>query len=225
MWKLALITGIGLAAGFAALGCSDSAEPSSVTGYDWRLIVAYDSAGIPKMDTLSFHWPRGSLPVKIWVEDQDSLPARVQEGITLWKTAFTSGEWNATIVADSTTADVIFLATQPPPALRASHVRVHAMASPCYGTVDLETGATRFEVLEPMHAYVFPSLPSDPNITSCLRTIAAHELGHTLGLFQESPDSLDIMYAFPTATTLSARDIATARNAYHTPSDMVPVRP
>jgi len=225
MRNLGHIIGIGLTAGFVTLGCGDSAGPSTTTGYDWRLVVAYDSAGIPKMDTLSFHWPRSSLPVKIWVEDQDSLPARVQEGITLWKTAFTSGEWNATIVADSSTADVIFRAAPPPPVLRASDLRFHALLSPCFGATDVQTGATRFELLEPIHSYVFPSFPNDPNITRCLRTVAAHELGHTMGLFQHSPDSLDLMYAFPTATTLSARDIATARDAYHTPSDMVPVRP
>jgi hypothetical protein len=225
MRNLGVITGIGLTAGLVALGCGDGAGPSSVTGYDWRLIVAYDSAGIPKMDTLSFHWPRSSLPVKIWVEDQYALPVRVQEGITLWKTAFRSGEWDATIVSDSTTADVIFRAIQPPPVLRASGVRVHALVAPCFGATDVLTGATRFELLEPIRSYVFPSLPNDPNITACLRAVAAHELGHTMGLFQHSSDSLDLMYAFPTVTALSARDIATVRNAYHSPSDMVPVRP
>ena len=224
MRKFYLVAGLGLSAVIVGLGCGDSAGPSTVAGYDWRLIVTYDSAG-PRMDTLSFHWPRSYLPVKIWVENQDELPTRVQEGIALWKTAFQSGEWDASIVADSTTADVIFRAAQPPPVLRAAGLRVNALVSPCLGATDVQTGATRFELAEPIHAYVFPSFPNDPNVTACLRTVAAHELGHTLGLFQHSPDSLDLMYAFPTATTLSQRDIATARDAYHTPSDMVPVRP
>ena len=119
MRKFYLVAGLGLSAVIVGLGCGDSAGPSTVAGYDWSLIVTYDSAG-PRMDTLSFHWPRSYLPVKIWVENQDELPTRVQEGIALWKTAFQSGEWDASIVADSTTADVIFRAAQPPPVLRAA---------------------------------------------------------------------------------------------------------
>ena len=68
-------------AGIATLAaCSDIVSPVRNARYDWRLIVAYDSAG-PRLDTLSFHWPRNSVPVKLWVEDASDLKARAREGI------------------------------------------------------------------------------------------------------------------------------------------------
>ena len=53
--------------------CSELASPTRSDAYDWRLIVTFDSLG-PQFDTLSFHWPRSRLPVRIWVEDAGGLP-------------------------------------------------------------------------------------------------------------------------------------------------------
>jgi len=211
-------------AGLAILAaCSDIVSPVRNQRYDWRLIVAYDGAG-PRVDTLSFHWPRNQVPVKMWVEDASDLKARAREGIALWKDAFLYGEWDARLVDDSTSAQVIVRLLQPPP-LRAGAIRMAASAQPCFGATDVDTGATRFEIVLPIRSYVFPSVPNDPGLEDCMRHVTSHEIGHTMGLFQHSTDSLDLMYGVPTVDFLSERDVGTAENAYHFKPDMVPVRP
>ena len=222
MTRTSCFTALSLTALAAGIACSDIIAPSRNVRYDWRLIVNFDSAG-PRVDTLSFHWPRGSIPVKVWVENQYNIPDRIREGIALWKPAFVYGEWNAKVVADSNLADVIVRTIQPPPLAIAPAHRFPALVEPCIGATDVDTGATRFQLVVPIHVYVFPTLPADTGITRCLRTVAAHELGHSLGLFQHSADSLDLMFSVPTATRLSDRDVGTAVNAYHFAADMVPV--
>jgi Matrixin len=201
-----------------AIACSDVVAPSRNSRYDWRLLVDYDSAGL-RVDTLSFHWPRNHLPVKIWVEDQYGMPGFIEQGIRLWRAAFLYGEWDGVEVSDSSTADVIVRTIIPPP--QSIPGRVPA----CVGATDVDTVSNRFQLRVPIRLYVYPSIPNDPNLDACLRTVAAHELGHSLGLFQHSSDSLDLMYGVPTATFLSDRDLGTVLNAYHFKADMVPVRP
>jgi predicted Zn-dependent protease len=206
----------------AAVACSDIVSPSRAgLGYDWRLLVQYDSTGGPYVDTLSFHWPRSSLPVKIWVEDQDNLPAHVRTAIATWKAAFLYEEWDAKLVSDSNTADVIVRAIQPPPQVPV----LHALAEACIGATDVDTVATRHELKIPVRAFVYVSIPDDPRLDECLQTVATHELGHTMGLFQHSKDSTDIMYAVPIADALTDADVATVISAYHFKPTMTPVRP
>jgi hypothetical protein len=218
MTRRATLTFAALAAVAVGIACSDVVAPSRNARYDWRLLVNYDSAG-PRVDTLSFHWPRNHLPVKIWVEDQYGLPGFIRDGIRLWQGAFLYGEWDGVVVGDSSTADVIVRTIQPPPQ------SIPGMLPPCLGATDVDTVSNRFQLRVPIRVFVYPSIPGDPTLGACLRTVAAHELGHSLGLFQHSTDSLDLMYGVPRATFLSDRDLGTALNAYHFKADMVPVRP
>lgn len=217
--RVALVTGAGA---FAALACGEGAGPDRVEPYDWQLLIPFDSAGF-RIDTLTFHWPPPSVPVKIWVENQSGLPGHVAAGITLWREAFPGGAWTATITVDSNTADIIVrhlpAGSAPSPARRATR------RLSCEGATDVDTVATRFELRLPMRVYVYPSVPGAPDINACLATASAHELGHTLGILQHSPDPADLMFATPTASAPTDRDLASARAAYQAPADMVPVRP
>jgi len=211
---------LGLAAALAA-ACGDGAGPTRAQPYDWQLLVPYDSLGF-RVDTLTFHWPPASIPVKIWVENQSGLPGHFSAAIALWRDAFPGGAWNATIIQDSATADVIVRhlpASTPAAALRATR------RLSCEGATVVDTVATRFELRLPMRVFVYPSIPGAPDINQCLAIASAHELGHSLGILQHSPDEADLMYPTPTATAPTDRDLASARAAYQAPADMVPVRP
>ncbi len=211
-----------VAAVATSIACSDIVSPSRSARYDWRLIVDYDSAGLPFSDTLSFHWPRNRLPVKIWVENQFDMPSHIRHGIGLWRGAFLYNEWDGKIVDDSNTADVIVRTVTPPPQ---SQIRLAGMVPSCVGATDVDTVNTRFELRVPIRVFVVPSIPGAPDLDQCLETVAAHELGHSMGLFQHSADSTDLMFTVPTAQGLTDRDVGTALNAYHFRADMVPVRP
>jgi predicted Zn-dependent protease len=197
-------------AGIALLvACSEIVSPVRNQRYDWRL---------------SFHWPRDQVPVRLWVQDTFDLQDRVREGIALWRGAFLYREWDGTLVDDSTKADVIVRLLLPPP-VRAGSIRLAGGVPPCFGATDVDTVNTRYQLLVPIRTYIFPSLPNDPGILDCMRWVTSHEIGHTMGLFQHSTDSLDLMYGLPAVDVLSDRDVGTAQNAYHYLPDMVPLRP
>jgi predicted Zn-dependent protease len=205
----------------ACLACADSGGPDRPAPYEWRLFVPVGSG--PAVDTLSFHWPESSLPVKIWVEDQYDVPDRVREGIALWKRDLNRGEWNATVVADSSTADVIVRATEASAVVAGARLRTGFVS--CEGLTVIDTVATRFQLRVPVRMYVYPIDPGAGDVEGCLHTVATHELGHVLGIFQHSPEPSDIMFATPSVAQPSDRDASTAYEAYHTPANMVPVRP
>ena len=74
----------------------------------------------------------------------------------------------------------------------------------CDGATDLDTVATRFELRIPLHVYVNPLVATnDPDLARCLRVTTAHELGHSLGIFQHSPDANDLMFTAPAVDALS----------------------
>ncbi len=212
----------GLAAALAlGWACTDIAGPARPAPYEWRLFVPNDTGGL---DSLSFHWPRASLPVRFWAEDTFDLSRHVSDGIALWKAAFLYGEYDAVLVADSSLADVIVRAGVPPKVGLVPPVRLGAMLPECEGATVFDTVATRHQLGLPMHIYINQRLPGG-DLETCLEVTVAHEIGHSLGLFDHTSDTTDLMYSNPVVTHLSARDVRTAEAIYHIPADMVPVRP
>jgi hypothetical protein len=204
-----------LAVGLAGLSCADIASPSRSQVYEWRRIV---STGPGTEDTLSFYWPRSRLPVRVWVQDSLNLPAHVQDGIEQWKAAFLYREFDAVVIADSSTADVVVLAGS---AVKGgfSVIRLaSALAPECEGGTDFDLPSGSRELQPPIRVFVNPRFdPALPGVDECMALTTTHELGHAIGIFAHSPDAGDIMFSDPVVPELSARDRATAERAYHVP--------
>ena len=201
-----------LAAGGVMLSCADIATPSRNNAYEWRRLVT-TATGV---DTLSFHWPRSSLPVRIWAEDSLSLPAHVEHAIGEWEAAFLYGEFSAVAVSDSNEADVIVTSGIAPEG-GFSISRLESRRAPeCQGATDIELDASGQEIRRPIRVYVNPRFaPGSPGLDACMALTTTHEVGHSLGIFTHSPDAGDIMFGDPIVSVLSPRDRSTAELAYH----------
>ena len=202
-----------------ALSCAEATSPSRVPSYEWRLPTE------DGLDTLSFHWPTDMLPVKIWVEDSLGMPDRVNEAIEAWRSAFLYGEYDAILVSDSSSADVVVRVLVAPRKAMATVGRLQTLFPGCEGATDIDTVTTRFQLQLPVRMYLTPRYdPATTDLTECFRITARHELGHSLGLFQHTSDIRDIMYGDPEAEGLSAPDINTAQIAAHWPANLIPTR-
>lgn len=202
-----------------ALSCADIAAPNRSEAYEWRRIVP---TGPGTADTLSFHWPRSRLPVRIWAEDSLNLVADVRGGIERWEAAFLYGEFEAVMVTDSSTADVVVRvesAVQSGFSIR----RLHALAPECEGGTDFELPAGSNELSLPVRVFVNPRFdPAAPGVAECMALTTTHELGHAIGILAHSPVTTDIMYADPSVSSLSSRDRVTAEVAYHSEPSLTP---
>lgn len=207
-----------------AWACSDVVSPPGDDYYEWRLEAPSPSG--TGVDTISFHWPADRLPVRIWVEQSDPLPADVANAITVWGDQFLHGEWDATVVSDSATADVV-VTSQTPPQLRLSATRVgSALAPQCAGATDLDVSDDHTQLRLPIRIYInAQSSPGTPGLDRCMALTVAHEIGHSLGIFRHSPNSADLMYFDPSVELPSARDQTTAQIVYDSPSTLEPVGP
>ena len=214
-----------LSAALVLAGCAELSAPNRPVPYESRLFVNFDDNGTPAIDSLRFHWPAASMPVSFWVEDSLDAPLHVRNAIRTWKDAFLYREWDARIVADSNSADVIVRVIQAPPKPAPALLRLLSLRPECEGVTDLDTVATRQQLRLPLRIYLNPRLPDDPSLSLCMGITAVHEMGHTMGLFQHTGDPADIMFTDPVATVLSGRDISTVEALYHRESDMTPVRP
>src|SRR3954471_733759 len=206
-------TGLVPLAPATATACSDASSPGPNDFYEWRLIVA--SPGGSGDDSLTFHWPQNRLPVRIWVEDAANLPTHVSAGLSAWRRGLLPTQFDGEVVSDSATADVIVRAGVGSGA-QFSRTRLHsALAPECSGATDLDISADHAELHLPVRVYVDPRTdPSAPGLDECLALTTTHELGHALGIWRHSDSASDIMFADPTVTEPSDRDLETAQLVY-----------
>ena len=206
----------------AGAACSDIATPIRFDFYEWRLIVP-KAIGSGE-DSLSFHWAQSRLPVRIWVEDAADLPTHVPNAIAAWRRAFLYDEFDATVVSDSTTADVIIRATSAPGTSFARARLYSALAPQCAGSTDLDISDDHTQLRLPVRIFINPSAdPTTPGLAECLALTTTHELGHALGIWRHSIDPADLMYVDPAVNAPSEHDLATAEMLYHAPANVEPV--
>jgi len=204
-----------VSAAVVAGGCGDISPPNRFADfYDWRL----NTGG----QMLTFNWPQSNLPVKIWVEDSLGLPGHTAAGIETWKAQFLYGEWDAVIVDDSSTADVV-LGFSIIPAIRS--VKLFAQTPICSGATTFPplVGST---ITLPFRVRITnrSADPTSPEAQSCFAITVAHELGHTMGLFQESDEPNDLMYGINPTTGPSIRDRNSVQQLYHFEADLTASR-
>lgn len=216
--KLPILVVLILGAG--GVSCADMASPSRGNAYEWRRIVP---TGPGSADTMSFHWPRLRLPVRIWAEDTLNLPADVQGGVDEWEGVFLYGEFEGVLVSDSSTADVIVRAGSPVKGGFSIIRLASALAPECEGGTDFDLPSGSNQLVMPIRVFVNPRFdPAAAGVAECITLTTAHELGHAIGIFAHSPNPADLMYGDPVVTAPSSRDRSTAELAYHIEPTLTP---
>ncbi|MBI1966991.1 MAG: matrixin family metalloprotease [Gemmatimonadetes bacterium] len=193
------------------LACGEPAAPPRINTY------AFDFNG----DV--FHWPAARLPVRFYADQRGHMRALVDRALQAWESQFLYGEFRGVLVPDSTDADVIVLWADsvPPDVPPDTGTPVFA----CSGVTTFSFDGTGTAIAGPLHAEVGVRIGqsySDAQIAACVRRIAIHEVGHTLGLFGHSPYRGDVMWAQDTVSLPSQSDRLTVEVLYHTIPNIAP---
>ena len=186
----------------------------------------YSYADTLDSSPLVFHWPETSLPVRYYAPAEGGLADITGRALEMWQAQFLYGEFRSALWSDSNTADIIlnFSAGPPPPAEPDTTSLVNACQGMTAPLVDPATSTLE----RPMRVTLSWFTGHAPEaIAACLERVVAHELGHTMGLFNAEhagTNSSDLMASPPRVYQPSDRDRSTVEVLYHTPPTIRPPR-
>jgi len=194
---------------FCLAACTVTA-PDRADTYGFRL----------QPENVVFSWPAQRRPVKYFAQSAGALPDYVGAGIALWEGQFLYGEFEGELTTDSAAADVwvVLEGGVPPSAALTNALPVQSCSGSTNATLRDST-----HLAGPMLIRIrwFPGFAA-ADVANCLSRVAAHEVGHSLGLFQHSTDPTDLMYGVPAVREPSSRDRRTVEVLYHTPRNLSP---
>jgi hypothetical protein len=169
-----------------------------------------------------FWWPGDRLPVRYWVAPGAGVVEEyVARALEIWQEQFLYGEFSGVLVSDSSRADVIVVVDGPtPPDVP---VTDDPPVAACSGFTFFPApdAADRFPAPPEIHLQ-WDRGPGDVDVANCLFRVAAHEVGHSLGILAESPNQFDLMNTIPRVAAPSDQDRATVQLLYHTPPNALP---
>lgn len=164
-----------------------------------------------------FRWPAGLLPVRYYIDDRGPMRALVTEGLGSWEAQFLYREWRGVLEPDSNVADVIVRWGGPVPPDVAPDPGPPVPA--CGGLTQIVLDAVGGNVERPIRITVneLSGTFTPEQLVACYARVLPHEIGHSLGLLDHSPQTDDLMAAQPLVRVPSDRDRMTAEVLYHTP--------